>query len=130
MNSITWDEFFEKLNNVKFGKFDLVVAIGKGGIIPAGFIQKKLGIPMKIIYINYRDEDKKPVYDEPKVIEGAEIRGKKILLVDDVSRSGKTINTAKQILEGNSVKTFVINGKADYSLFNEKECIGMPWNKV
>ena len=36
---------------------------------------------------------------------------------------------AKEILEGNEVKTFVLNGEADYSLFNEEECIQWPWNQ-
>jgi uncharacterized protein len=130
MNSIDWKEFFERLDKINFSNFDLIVAIGNGGIIPAAFIQRKLNIPMKIIGINYRDEENKPKYDDAKIIE-AEInfKNKKVLLIDDVSRTGKTLAKAKEILKGNMIKTFVINGEADYNLFNSKECIMMPWNK-
>jgi len=46
---------------------------------------------------------------------------------DTVARTGKTLEKAKEILGGNEIKTFVINGKADYSLFDYKECIEWPW---
>lgn len=129
MKSITWKEFFELLEKIKFQDFDLIVAIANNGIIPAAFIQQKLKIPMKIIKINYRDENNNPTYDDAILLEKDEftIKGKRILLVDDVSRTGKTISKAKEYLDGNPIKTFVINGKADYSMFNQEECIGMPW---
>ena len=131
MKSISFEEFFSLLNNIKFKKFDMIVAIGSGGIIPAGFIQQKLKIPMKILGVNYRDEKNNPQFDDAKILEENEfgIEGKKILVVDDVSRSGKTISKAKEYLKGNDVKTFVINGKADYSFFNSEDCIGMPWKR-
>ena len=55
------------------------------------------------------------------------LKDKKILLVDTVSRTGKTLKKAKQLLKGNKIKTFVINGKADYQIINKKECVLMPW---
>ncbi|MBD3309879.1 phosphoribosyltransferase [Candidatus Woesearchaeota archaeon] len=127
--SLNWEEFNRRLTALDLKDFDLIVAIGQGGIIPAAFIQQKLGIPMQIISIQYRDKEHNPIYEDAKLLENRSfnLKNKKILLVDDVSRTGKTINKAKEYLKDNQIKTFVINGPADLNLFNEKECIKMPW---
>ena len=127
MKKITFKEFFSKLNEINFPNFDLIVAIGNGGIVPAAFIQEKLKIEMQILYINYRDKDHNPIYNEPKQLSNLEVKKKSILLVDDVSRTGKTLQKAKEILKNNKIKTFLINGRADFNLFDEKQCLKMPW---
>jgi len=127
----TFDEFFSRLDKIDFGKHDLIIAIGSGGIEPAKFIQKKLKIPMKVITVNYRDKSNQPKYEDAKLFERKEFKKKnaKILLVDDVSRTGKTLRVAKDYLKGNEIKTCLVNGKADYSFYNLEECIKMPWKK-
>lgn len=127
----TWAEFFSRLDEMAFEEFDLIVAVGNGGIIPAGFIRQKLKIPMKIVKISYRDESNKPKYGNAKLLEEKEFGTKdaRILLVDDVSRTGKTLQAAKGHLKGNKIKTCLINGKADYSFYNVAECIKMPWKR-
>ncbi|MFC1595683.1 phosphoribosyltransferase [Candidatus Margulisiibacteriota bacterium] len=129
MDKISWEEYFTSLDSLNFEGVDLIVAIANGGIIPASFIQQKLKVPMEIIRINYRDETHAPLYDDARMLEDKPfpIRGQSILLVDDVSRTGKTLAKAKDYLTGNRVKTFVINGEADYSFFNQKECVLVPW---
>ncbi|MBT3755344.1 MAG: phosphoribosyltransferase [Candidatus Cloacimonetes bacterium] len=132
MNSVIWDKYIHLLNEIQFEDFDFIVAIGNGGIIPAAFIQKKLNIPMKIIKINYRDPSHKPKYDDAVLLEEKDfpIKNKKILLVDDVSRTGKTLKKAKEYLNGNTIKTFTINGEGDYSFYNQEECLLMPWTSI
>lgn len=129
MKSVNWDKYIQYLKEIDFEDFELIIAIGSGGIIPAAFIQRKLNIPMKIININYRDPDHKPKYDEAVLLEEKEfpIKNKRILLVDDVSRTGKTLKKAKEYLKGNQIKTFIINGDGDYNFFNQEECLRMPW---
>lgn len=132
MQKLTFSKFFSSLGKIKFDKFDLIVAIGKGGIIPSVFIHEKLKIPIEIIWINFRDETNKQVRKEPviKIINKKlkKIKNKKILLVDDVARTGKTLKKAKTLLKGNKIKTFVVNGKADYNILNKTECVRLPWN--
>jgi len=129
MRKISFEELVYKLRKVKFGKFDLIFAIGKGGITLGGLIQHILDIPMEIIWLNFRDEDHKVIHKKPILIkEFKEIKNKKILLVDDVSRTGSTLRKAKSLLKGNEIKTFVFNGKADYNIINSKECVKLPWN--
>ncbi|MBP7434248.1 hypothetical protein KA996_11965 [bacterium] len=70
-----------------------------------------------------------PCRSNPELIQPIEFSysGKKILVVDDRSKTGATLQKAKELLAGAAlVKTFAVNGKADYSLFDEP-CFKMPW---
>ncbi len=128
MEKFTLKEIIKKIKTIKFPKFDLIVAIGKDGIVPAKILSKFLKIPIKTLYLNYRDKNNKPIRKEPILKKPfKKITNKKILLVDTISKTGKTLSKAKEILIGNKTTTFVINGKADYSLFNFKKCIEWPW---
>ena len=52
---------------------------------------------------------------------------KSILLVDDRIKTGSTIRLACELLkEARLVKTFAVNGTADYALFDEM-CFKFPW---
>lgn len=133
MKQLTLHQIKSKLKKIKFPKFDLIIAIGKDGIMPARILKGFLKIPVKILCLNYRNKDNKPVRKEPILTkplssELKNLKNKNILLVDTLSKTGKTLNKAKQLLKGNRITTFVINGKADYSLYNFKECIEWPWS--
>jgi len=131
MESKNFDQITIALAKINFLEhFDLIVAIADGGLIPAAMINQKLRIPLRILKISYRNEDKQPMYNEPQVVEQPSlqnIEGKNILLIDDVSRSGATFLTAREVLKSaKTIKTFVVNGQADYALFNE-QCFKFPW---
>jgi len=132
MKKLTLKQITDKIRKINFPKFDLIIAIGRDGIMPASILHHFLKIPVKVIWLNYRDENNKPIKKEPILTKPIKkelktIKNKNILIVDTVSRTGKTLKKAKEILRENKTKTFVINGKADYSLFNFKECIEWPW---
>jgi hypoxanthine phosphoribosyltransferase len=62
---------------------------------------------MDILWLNLRDEKNNIIRTEPQLIgKNIELKNKKILLVDDVSRTGKTLEKAKQLLNGNEIKNF------------------------
>ena len=133
MNSKTIDEILDKIKAIEFREdFDTIVAIARGGIFPAALLQQKLIINFEIIWLNFRNEKQQPQHDEPVLLKPVtfDYLDKKILLVDDRSRTGKTFNKGKSLLTGaRFIKTFVVNGKADYSLFDE-ECFTFPWKLV
>ncbi len=53
---------------------------------------------------------------------------KRILLVDDVSVSGQTLQAARELLMDYEVTTFVLKSKADLVAFPEiGECVVWPW---
>ena len=133
--TMDWTAFYAELDRVKREtaeeRFDAIVAVAQGGIIPAALLQQEWGIPMSIVRINYRDPENKPRFDDARLLDGTlcPYRDKRILLVDDVSRTGRTLARARTWLEGNIVKTFLVNGKADYRLYDTEECLRMPWKR-
>ena len=88
---LTKKEIIDKIKKIKFDDFDLIIAINRGGLNPARLLAKQLKLKVKTIHINYRDDNHIPKYKTPKTIKTLKIKNKKILLVDDVSRTGKTL---------------------------------------
>ena len=130
MVPLSFREISDRLKKTELPDIDLVIGIGSGGIVPAGFVAFHLNAELMVMTLNYRDEQNNPRYDEPKLLQKPEgnLEGKRILLVDDVSVSGKTIQTALKQLKGLNVTTLAMKGKADYVLFPEiKDCVKWPW---
>ena len=110
-------------------EFDMIVAIANGGIVPAGIINQRLQKEIHLLKINLRDEYQHPKYDQPKLLAPIDFdfRDKRILLVDDRIKTGSTIKLAKELMqEARMIKTFAVNGNADYALFDEA-CFKFPW---
>ncbi len=129
MQDVSFMEIARRITDLQLPEFDLVIGIAEGGQVPAGLAAYKLGKELKVMRISYRDIANAPLYDQPKILSDInDVKGKRILLVDDVSVSGKTLEAAKRALAGNEVKTLTLKGKADYVLFPEiRECVRWPW---
>jgi hypoxanthine phosphoribosyltransferase len=109
---------------------DHIVGIATGGIVPASLIAYQLDRPMSLIEINYRAPDNSPRYPEPVLVSWQPLPavGQRILLVDEVAVSGKTMGFAKTFLKDHEVITFVLKGTGDYVLFPEIDsCVNWPW---
>ena len=130
MNVKPWDEIRSKINDLDFAdSFDTIVAIANGGIIPAAMINQKLQLPIQLLKLSFRDIKQQPMYDAPKLITEIDfdVRGKKVLLVEDRVKTGATLQYAKELMkDAVLVKTFAVNGKADYRLYDEA-CFSFPW---
>lgn len=130
METLSFKTIQERLNKLLLPKFDLIIGIADGGIVPASLAAYKTGCEIEIIKINYRDINNAPSFDKPKLLSKiSEFHQKKnILIVDDVSVSGKTLEFAKSFFKGNEIKTLVFKGKGDFVLFPEiKDCVSWPW---
>ena len=126
----TFDEVMNRFREIEFHEnFDMIVAIANGGIIPAAIINQRLNKEFRLLKINLRDAEQKPRYDAPQLISPVDFdcTGKTILLVEDRIKTGATVNFAITLLkDAKLVKTFAVNGNADYSLYNET-CFKFPW---
>ncbi len=126
----TFDELMNRFREIEFHEnFDMIVAIANGGIIPAAIINQRLNKEFRLLKINLRDAEQKPRYDAPQLISPVDFdcTGKTILLVEDRIKTGATVNFAITLLkDAKLVKTFAVNGNADYSLYNET-CFKFPW---
>ena len=126
----TFAEMLERFRDIQFSEsFDMIVAIANGGIIPADILNQRLDIEIQLLKINLRDPLQRPRYDSPQLIApiGFDYKDKVILLVEDRVKTGASLAFACKLLEeAKLVKTFAVNGKADYSLYDE-DCFKFPW---
>jgi hypoxanthine phosphoribosyltransferase len=130
MIEITFLQILNALDKIGLPKADLVIGIAQGGIVPAGLVAQKLGCDLRIVHFNYRNRENKPVHKNPILLNKVSLPPKirNILIVDDVSISGKTLEAAKKLFKGRKITTVVFRGKADYMLFPEiYECVKWPW---
>ena len=128
--SLDFQLITSRLQSAEIPPVDCVVGIATGGTVPASLAAFHLGKPLVMLGINYRAPDNSPRYATPKVIHSAEIPSpvKHILLVDDVSVSGKTVAVAKAQLPDVQITTLVMKGSADIVLFPEvSSCVIWPW---
>ena len=126
----TFDDVLERFRTIEIQEeFDLIVAVANGGIVPAAIINQRLQKEIHLLKINLRDEYQHPKYDQPKLLRPIdfEFKNKRILLVDDRIKTGSTIRLAKELMrEAALIKTFAVNGNADYALYDES-CFKFPW---
>jgi len=126
----SFEEVMQRFREIEFREsFDMIVAIANGGIVPAAIINQLLNIEIQLLKINLRDPSQKPKYDNPQLVAPIEFdfRDKTILLVEDRIKTGATVQFAIDLLHGaRQIKTFAVNGKADYSLYDEA-CFRFPW---
>jgi hypoxanthine phosphoribosyltransferase len=82
-------------------KPDLIVAIARGGVVPARILSDLLETPnlsfMQIeFYINISQTLQEPILKQTLT---TNVTGKKILLIDDISDTGKSLKLAKTHLQ-------------------------------
>jgi hypoxanthine phosphoribosyltransferase len=137
-----------RLKALSLPDVDAVVGIATGGVAFASIVAFWLEKPLHIIHLNYRDENNKPRHQNPTLLkpfdvdttlfnkglkhlassETTENSRPRLLLVDDVSVTGATLETAKKLLTNFQVTTLVLKGKANVVLYPEvKTCILLPW---
>ncbi|MCX6954866.1 MAG: phosphoribosyltransferase family protein [Verrucomicrobia bacterium] len=113
---------------------DGVMGIASGGVVPAALVAQRLGLGLKVIALNYRDEANEPRFTEPRVLSAVPDLGawRRVLLVDDVWVSGKSWHAARAALPADvEVLPFVLKGKAEFALIRDVEgCVQWPWKPV
>jgi hypoxanthine phosphoribosyltransferase len=145
---LSWDEFGEAARDlartVRRSGFapDLVVAIARGGLPLAGAISYALGTKMcgSINVEFYTDVDEtlpEPVL-LPPMLDAPALGGKKVLLADDVSDSGRTLALVVDLLAsyGADVRTVTLYTKPrtvhvpDFEWRKTDRWITFPWSAL
>lgn len=113
---------------------ECVLGIERGGAVFAAVAAYRLGSRLLCVRAS-RYDDSKPaniLHDEPQILAGdlAFLKGKRVLIVDDVSNSGKTLAAVRKLAMSAGaaeVRTFVYAGNADFSCRPFERCLVFPW---
>ena len=122
-------EMVEKYEGV-FINADFIIGVSRGGLIPAALIATAINKPLVTAYIDKRDE----VY-----IDRIDwLKGKNVVVIDDIVRTGKTIKLIEDLIwkvtEVKDVKTCVLIentddiGIVDMSIRNYNGDIKFIWD--
>ena len=142
----TWDEIYEMLLNlakkIERDNFhpDLIVGICRGGWPPARVMSDLLGNPKLAnitveFYVDVAETRSKPILTQPISVP---IEGKKVLILDDVADTGKTLKLVKEYLLSKGVKQVKIATiyykpwsivKPDYYKKETKKWVVFPWER-
>ncbi|MCS6962592.1 phosphoribosyltransferase [Thermoflexus sp.] len=108
------------------GPFDALLMITRGGIVPGGMIAEALDIKYiltaAVRFPEVQDLSQVKLFTWPTFLQFPEdelLRGRRVLIVDDVWASGRTINTVRSRVEaaGGYPETAVLHYKPRESLF-------------
>lgn len=144
--NLTWETFGEASRYlsqavVGSGWFpDLIVGVARGGLIPAGAIGYAIGVKeMGAINVEFYTDIgatlPEPIILNPQ-LDVASLEGKKVLVVDDVADSGKTLDLVVNLLKETAaeVKSAVIYTKPstifepDFSWKKTDQWINFAWS--
>lgn len=119
---------------------DIIIAIARGGLLPAGALAYGLGVKLSDamnieFYTNVHETLPDPVLLAP-LLDTESLKSKKVLVVDDVADSGRTLKLAVEILSDKDcdVRSAVIYEKTrsihkpDYAWRHTDEWIVFPWS--
>jgi xanthine phosphoribosyltransferase len=107
---VSWDQLHRDARALTWrlasiGKFDAIIAITRGGLIPAGIIARELDIRLIetigiASYHDYQNQGQLKVIKEvsPAIMAMMEDGGSNILVVDDLVDTGKTARVIRDML--------------------------------
>ncbi|MBI2623649.1 MAG: hypothetical protein HYW65_03690 [Candidatus Liptonbacteria bacterium] len=131
---MSWDEFDKEIRalaeKVDYTP-DMIVGVVRGGLVPARLLSTLLSVPQMRCITMARNGGTREILDEL----GGDIAGKKVLVVEDMIESGKSLAAAKKYLELNGavVKTACLytmptsEMTPDYFLREVPEVMQFPW---
>lgn len=125
---ITWNQFYELCRELateilEAGFYpDIIVAIGRGGYIPARVLADFLGVMQlhSIRIEHYKGSHKEPkaLIKDPLV---SDMQAQRILLVDDVSDTGETFKMALRHIKKHASSTQILTATIHYKVVSKYE---------
>ena len=119
---------------------EIIIAVARGGLVAAGALSYALGVKLSDainveFYTDVHTTLPDPILLEP-MLDVASISGRKLLVVDDVADSGRTMKLVLEILreQGAEVRSAVLYEKSvsvvkpDYTWRHTDEWVVFPWS--
>jgi len=133
MKKLDFKTIVRRLLKIQLPQADMVIGISSGGVVPASLVAYRTGVSLQLMKVRFRNAGNEIIFNEPEVEYSPCLPEwvETLLLVDDVSVTGATLDTAKKCYEGLNIMTMVFKGKADYVLFPEiEDCVVWPWHSL
>lgn len=143
---LTWDLFGtasrELAQSIADSDFDpeIIIAVARGGLLPAGSLSYALGLKLADainveFYTDVHETLPDPVLLAP-MLDTESIQGKRLLVVDDVADSGRTLALVLELLRemGADARSAVLYAKSasvvapDFVWRRTDEWIVFPWS--
>ncbi len=136
---ISWDEFHRDVralcNKIREdGRYDKIIAISRGGMLPAGIIAYELNIRQTaVVNIATYVGSKHLKIDKIDIFGNIAEADEKTLIVDDLSDSGQTLQIMRRRFPRGKFVTVYVKprGKGEADLFSREmpdEWIVFPWD--
>ena len=117
---------------------DVIVGIARAGVIPAAVVASILRVDFYSLKISRRDGDE-TVRDRPEIMSAAppQIRGRRVLIVDEITTSGDTLRlalAAVRDVQPDEVRTATSFARStgyqpDYSALTMDANVIFPWDR-
>ena len=143
---LTWERFGEATQELAQSVVDsgflpdIIIAVARGGLLPAGALSYAMGVKLSDainveFYTDVHQTLPDPVLLAP-MLDTESIAGRKLLVVDDVADSGRTLALVLELLRGlgAEARSAVIYGKPrsvirpDYLWKATDDWIVFPWS--
>ncbi len=106
---VSWDQFHRDSRALAWrlheaGPFDAIVAITRGGLVPAAIVARELNVRMidtvcVASYQNYKNQDElKLIKTIAPEIAALREQGRRVLIVDDLVDTGQTARVVRELL--------------------------------
>ncbi|MBX7232811.1 MAG: hypothetical protein K1X65_00420 [Caldilineales bacterium] len=126
---LSWGDFEALIDHILpqvAGYFDVILMVTRGGIIPGGMLAESLGIrDVLTAAVEFPRDPEIDRFAWPNFLQFPAdelLEGRRILIVDDVWDSGRTINTVRGRVEaaGGHPRTCVLHYKPQRSRFRDR----------
>ncbi len=132
MDWIQFDQEIQALSGKINSQFDVIVGIVRGGLIPARLLSKYLGVKELYCLTVQKQGNERKVVTEIT----ARLQNKKVLLVEDILETGKSLMVAKKYLEtkGANVSTAALcvmpisEIEPNFYLKKVEKLVPFPWD--
>src|SRR5215470_18976466 len=107
---VSWDEFHRDARALAWrlsgaGPFEAIVAVTRGGLVPAAIIARELGIRLieTVCVASYHDYKEQGGLDvlkrvSPDIVDLAGGKGSAVLVIDDLVDTGKTARLVREMV--------------------------------